>query len=144
MIKFDDLLKVKKVQSMINNKIEKIKQLEENFDGLRSQRITEKVQGGKSQTSYQEKRAELIEKLKSEVWELSDYQSKVWDQINKLENTFHQMLLVDEYILGNDAVERRRQKKGERLGYTKKELKEALKEAETSFFILCMSENLEI
>lgn len=144
MIKFDDLLKVKKVQSMINNKIEKIKQLEENFDGLRSQRITEKVQGGKAQASYQEKRAELIEKLKVEVWELSDYQGKVWDQINKLENTFHQMLLVDEYILGNDAVERRRQKKGDRMGYTKKELKEALKEAETSFFILCMSENLEI
>ena len=54
------------------------------------------------------------------------------------------MLLVDEYILGNDAVERRRQKKGDRMGYTKKELKEALKEAETSFFILCMSKDLEI
>ena len=98
------------------------------------------MQGGKEFKPYSQYRAEQIEKLKREVWELSDYQSKVWDQINKLENTFHQMLLVDEYILGNDAVERRRQKKGERLGYTKKELKEALKEAETSFFILCMSE----
>ena len=142
MIKFDDLLKVKKVQSMINNKIEKIKQLEENFDGLRSQRITEKVQGGKAPASYQEKRIEQIEKLKSEVWELSDYQSKVWDQINKLDNSFHQSLLIDEYILGNDVIEKRRKKKGQGLGYSKRELKEALKEAETSFFILCMSENL--
>lgn len=140
MIKFDDLLKVKKVQSMINNKIEKIKQLEENFDGLRSQRITEKVQGGKAPASYQEKRIEQIEKLKSEVWELSDYQSKVWDQINKLDNSFHQSLLIDEYILGNDVIEKRRKKKGQGLGYSKRELKEALKEAETSFFILCMSE----
>lgn len=140
MIKFDDLLKVKKVQSMINNKIEKIKQLEENFDGLRSQRITEKVQGGKAPASYQEKRVELIEKLKSEVWELSDYQGKVWDQINKLDNSFHQSLLIDEYILGNDVIEKRRKKKGQGLGYSKRELKEALKEAETSFFILCMSE----
>lgn len=142
MIKFDDLLKVKKVQSMINNKIEKIKQLEENFDGLRSQRITEKVQGGKAPASYQEKRIEQIEKLKSEVWELSDYQSKVWDQINKLDNSFHQSLLIDEYILGNDVIEKRRKKKGQGLGYSKRELKEALKEAETSFFILCMGESL--
>ena len=142
MIKFDDLLKVKKVQSMINNKIEKIKQLEDNFDGLRSQRITEKVQGGKALASYQEKRIEQIEKLKSEVWELSDYQSKVWDQINKLDNSFHQSLLIDEYILGNDVIEKRRKKKGQGLGYSKRELKEALKEAETSFFILCMSESL--
>lgn len=142
MIKFDDLLKVKKVQNMINNKLDRIKQLEENFDGLRSQRITEKVQGGKSQTSYQEKRIEQIEKLKTEVWELSDYQSKVWDQINKLDNPFHQSLLIDEYILGNDVIEKRRKKKGQGLGYSKRELKEALKEAETSFFILCMSESL--
>ena len=142
MIKFDDLLKVKKVQNMINNKLDRIKQLEENFDGLRSQRITEKVQGGKAPASYQEKRIEQIEKLKSEVWELSDYQSKVWDQINKLDNSFHQSLLIDEYILGNDVIEKRRKKKGQGLGYSKRELKEALKEAETSFFILCMSENL--
>lgn len=144
MIKFDDLLKVKEVQSIINNKLDKIKQLEENFDGLHSQKITEKVQGGKTQVSYQEKRLEQIEKLKNEVWELVGYQNAVQSQINKLTNYFHQMLLVDEYILGNDVVERRRQKKGERMGYTKKELKEALKEAEASFMLLCMSESLKI
>ena len=142
MIKFDDLLKVKKVQSMINNKLDRIKQLEKDFDGIHSKKISEKVQGGKAPIIYSEYRVEQIEKLKSEVWELSDYQSKVWDQINKLDNSFHQSLLIDEYILGNDVIEKRRKKKGQGLGYSKRELKEALKEAETSFFILCMSESL--
>lgn len=142
MIKFDDLLKVKKVQNMINNKLDRIKQLEKDFDGIHSKKISEKVQGGKAPIIYSEYRVEQIEKLKREVWELSDYQSKVWDQINKLDNSFHQSLLIDEYILGNDVIEKRRKKKGQGLGYSKRELKEALKEAETSFFILCMSESL--
>ena len=142
MIKFDDLLKVKKVQNMINNKLDRIKQLEKDFDGIHSKKISEKVQGGKGPIVYSEYRVEQIEKLKSEVWELSDYQGKVWDQINKLDNPFHQSLLIDEYILGNDVIEKRRKKKGQGLGYSKRELKEALKEAETSFFILCMSESL--
>lgn len=142
MIKFDDLLKVKKVQNMINNKLDRIKQLEKDFDGIHSKKISEKVQGGKAPIIYSEYRVEQIEKLKTEVWELSDYQGKVWDQINKLDNSFHQSLLIDEYILGNDVIEKRRKKKGQGLGYSKRELKEALKEAETSFFILCMSESL--
>lgn len=140
MIKFDDLLKVKEVQSIINNKLDKIKQLEENFDGLHSQRITEKVQGGKVQVSYQEKRLEQIEKLKNEVWELVGYQNDVQSQINKLTNYFHQTLLISEYILGNNVVEKLRRKKGGSFGYTRKELKEA----EASFMLLCMSESLKI
>lgn len=142
MVTFADLMNVKKVQNTINYKLDKIKQLESDTDGIHSKRIEIKVQGGKEFKPYSQYRAEQIEKLKREVWELSDYQSKVWDQINKLENTFHQMLLIDEYILGNDAVEKRRKKKGQGCGYTRKELQQALKEAETSFMLLCMSESM--
>lgn len=142
MVTFADLMNVKNVQNTINYKLDKIKQLESDTDGIHSKRIEIKVQGGKEFKPYSQYRAEQIEKLKREVWELSDYQSKVWDQINKLDNSFHQSLLIDEYILGNDVIEKRRKKKGQGLGYSKRELKEALKEAETSFFILCMSESL--
>ena len=142
MIKFKDLLKVKTVQSSINIKLDKIKQLENNCDGLRSQRITEKVQGGKAPATYQEARTEQIEKLKKEVLELTSFQNEVWDIIDKLDNNFHKTLLIDEYILGNDTVEKRRRKKGQTFGHTRKELEEGLKEAETSFMIMCMSENL--
>lgn len=142
MIVFEDLKKVKKVQSMINSKIEKIKQLEANIDGLKSQKIAEKTQGGKAHINYQEYRAEEIERLKSEIWELSDYQNKVWHQINRLANSMERTLLIDEYILGNNAVERLRRKKGDRIGYTKKELIEILKQAEFNFMVLCMSESV--
>lgn len=143
MIKFDDLLKVKCVSNMINNKLDKIKQLEKDFDGLYSKRLTEKLQGGKTPRAYSEYRAEQIEKLKNEVLELMDYRQKVLDQINKLKNSSEIMFLNTEYILGIDSVEKLRKKKGEPFGYTKKEAKEILRSAETNFMILCMSESLQ-
>ncbi len=118
MTKKEYLKKGYRINLEIETKKEVLEELKSNLDGLQAIKLTEKVQGGpiKDDSGIVNKMNKIIE-MEKDLNELCNFQIKLSQTIDKMENTNERAVLRLRYILNQTWEEI-----AEKMGYTLRQI----------------------
>ncbi len=129
MTKKEYLKKGYRINLEIETKKEVLEELKSNLDGLQAIKLTEKVQGGpiKDDSGIVNKMNKIIE-MEKDLNELCNFQIKLSQTIDKMENTNERAVLRLRYILNQTWEEI-----AEKMGYSLRQVTRIHGEALKSF-----------
>ena len=118
MTKKEYLKKGYRINLEIETKKEVLEELKSNLDGLQAIKLTEKVQGGpiKDDSGIVNKMNKIVE-MEKDLNELCNFQIKLSQTIDKMENTNERAVLRLRYILNQTWEEI-----AEKMGYTLRQI----------------------